>query len=205
MSVIDILVEEHRLVRKYLDTLGIAVELIGEETKIPRAFFDDAIEFSKLFLDKYHHFKEEYVIFLKLAEKKAGTIDPQIVSLRDQHERGRNFVSQIAKSLDGYENNREVDRTALQENLGYFYLLQRQHVKRENHVFFPMARDAFSAAELDAFKTEFDKEEARLGKGTFEKCKSQVENMARILSETFPAQYAEKLKAVEQQRAHDKD
>lgn len=202
MNVIDVLVDEHKLVRQYLDTVGVAIDLMGTGGEIPRDFFEKALDFSYTFLDTYHHYKEEYVVFLKLAEKKGGAIDPQIVSLRDQHERGRNFVKKITASMDGYEAGSEVQRAKLFENLGYFYELQRQHLNRENHVFFPMAREAFSDAELDEFAEEFKKEEQRLGTETLNYSENLVEEMAAQLSDLFGDQYRAIVEQQQKTRAH---
>ncbi len=187
MSVIDILVDEHRLVRKYLDTLGIAIDLMGTGGELSRDFLEKTLDFSNTFLDSYHHYKEEYVIFVKLAEKKGGSIDPQIVSLRDQHERGRTFIKAISSAVDGYLDGSEVKKAKLFENLGYFYQLQKQHLNRENHVFFPMAREAFSEAEMEGFVEEFMKEEERLGPETLKYSETLVEEKFHRLVACLPA------------------
>ncbi len=202
MSVIDILVDEHKLVRKYLDTLGIAIDLMAKDGKLSRVFLEKTLDFSKTFLDNYHHYKEEYIIFLKLAEKKGGSIDAQIISLRDQHERGRAFVKAINGSIDGYLEDSEVKRAKLFENLGYFYQLQRQHLNRENHVFFPMARESFSEAELDGFLEDFKKEEARLDPKTWDYSENLVAEMESQLAELFGDRYQAKRKQLEKTREH---
>ena len=202
MSVIDILVDEHKLVRRYLDTLGIAIDLMGTGGELSREFLEKTLDFSATFLDTYHHYKEEYIIFLKLAEKKGGAIDSQIVSLRDQHERGRNFIKAISSSMDGYLDSSEIQRAKLFENLGYFYQLQKQHLNRENHVFFPMARETFSEAEMDGFVEEFIKEEERLGPETFKYSEKLVEQMNSQLAELFGDQYQAKREQLEKMREH---
>lgn len=204
MNVIDVLVDEHKLVRQYLDTINIAIDLMGIGEDPPGDFFEKTLDFSNTFLDTYHHFKEEYVVFLKLAEKKAGAIDPQIMSLRTQHERGRNFVKIIAASIEGYMKGSEVQRADLFENLGYFYELQRQHLNRENHVFFPMARQSFSDEELDEFAEEFKKEEKRLGTETLDYSKKLVELMANQLEDIFGELYHARVEQQQKTRAHGK-
>ncbi|MBW1827698.1 MAG: hypothetical protein JRI78_12165 [Deltaproteobacteria bacterium] len=41
----------------------------------PKAFFQKAVEFFKTFVDKFHHFKEEYLMFGLLSQKKDGAHD----------------------------------------------------------------------------------------------------------------------------------
>ncbi|MBU3915059.1 hemerythrin domain-containing protein, partial [bacterium] len=167
MTVLDTIKDEHRLIRHFIDNIEIANDFIQEGAQVPEEFFTLFHDFTKSFMDAFHHFKEEYVLFLKLAEKKGGEIDPQIVSLRDQHERGRNFVKLVKKSVPGYLKQEEAATAALSENLGYFVLLQKQHLNRENHVFIPMARKAFSDKELQSFAEEFKKQDKKLGADVF--------------------------------------
>ena len=202
MSVLDTLKDEHRLIRRYIDIMEVVSELIRENKEVPKEIFGHFLEFSKTFMDTYHHFKEEYVLFLKLAEKKEGAIDPQIVSLREQHERGRNFISRIKKSINGYIEKDEAATATLHENLGYFNLLQKQHLNRENHVFYPMAREAFSDEEMKEFEVEFEKEKEKLGEDVFKKSEQLVDQIAALLKEKFGAQYRDKLEAKQAIRSH---
>lgn len=203
MSVLDTLKNEHLLVRRYLDNIEVALDLLHKGGEVPEQFFHLTVDFSRNFMDKYHHFKEEYVIFLKLAEKKGGSIDPQITSLRDQHERGRSLVKSILKSVSGYVKKEEVATADLEENLGYFHYLQKQHLNRENHVFYPMARSTFSDEEMLEFEAEFEKDSDRFPKDMFQKSEKTVNDIAGILKEKFGAQYRDKLEDVIKFRKHD--
>jgi hemerythrin-like domain-containing protein len=202
MTALDTITNEHRLIRRYLDNVEIATNFIHEGEKMSEELFDLFLDFTKSFMDSFHHFKEEYVLFLKLAEKKGGAIDPQIVSLRDQHERGRNFLKEINKSLPGYLRGDESASANLSENMGYFVLLQKQHLNRENHVFIPMARKTFSDEELQAFAEEFDKQDAKLGGDVFKKAEKQVDRIAQLMKEQFSARYRDKLELIHKARAH---
>jgi len=202
MTVLDTLNKEHRLVRRYIDVMEVVSDLIREGKEVPKDVFGHFLEFSKTFLDTYHHFKEEYVLFLKLAEKKGGAIDSQIISLRDQHESGRKFINKIKKSVPGYIEKDESATAALGENLGYFNLLQREHLNRENHVFYPMAREAFSDEEMKQFEEEFEKDEKNLGKDVFKNSEQLVEQIITLLKGKFGAQYRDRLEAKQDGHAH---
>ena len=118
MQAIRILVHEHRLIRQYLDILGFAIERIERGEHPPREFFENAVLFSRDFVDKYHHYKEEHQMFALLAQEVEGQLDGAIAALRYQHERGRVQVSAIATALDGYTPGPMPDKAAIEETLG---------------------------------------------------------------------------------------
>jgi hemerythrin-like domain-containing protein len=202
MTALDSLKEDHKLIRRYLDNLLLAHDFLVDREEVPTSVFDKTLEFSKQFMNKYHHYREEYILFLKLAEKKGGSIDPQIVSLRDQHERSRNLVSQIKEALKGYKNNDEVGVSRLVENVGYYVSLERQHVNRENHVFYPMAEEAFSDAEMKEFDAEFAKIEEKQGPDTFKNGVALVESIEADMKEKFGAVYRDRYEDLVKGRGH---
>jgi len=75
MDPIETLTNEHGLIRQFLDVLSMAAEKIEEGQHPSEAFFEKAVEFARAFADHYHHFKEEHVLFVQLAQKKQGEVD----------------------------------------------------------------------------------------------------------------------------------
>ena len=192
MTALDELKEDHKLIQRFLDNLSIAHDFMVDRQEVPSNVFEKTLTFSKNFMNKFHHFREEYVLFLKLAEKKGGSIDPQIVSLRDQHERSRELISQINQALKEYKKGDEVGFSRLAENLGYYVSLERQHVKRENHVFYPLAEETFSDDEMASFATEFRNLEEKHGGNRFSEGVKLVEGIEADMKGKFGAVYRDK-------------
>ncbi len=182
MNPIETLSNEHGLIRQYLDNLALAAEKIEAGRYPPREFFDKAVEFARTFADKFHHFKEEHVMFVRLAQKRKGEIDGQIDSLRYQHERGRGLVNAIAQSLDGYAKGDPIKVADLVENTAGYISLLRHHIHIEDHLFYPMAKQELTADEMAALEEEFQKQRERLGPDTFEACHKLVVDMGSILT-----------------------
>jgi hemerythrin-like domain-containing protein len=196
MSALELLKKEHKLIQRYLDNMSVAQDLLAVRKTVPASVIDNSIRFAKDFMNKTHHFKEEYVLFLKLAEKKGGDIDGQIVSLRDQHERSRGLVAKIKESLGGYKKGDEVSFSTLAENMGYYVSLENQHLYRENHVFYPMAEKLFSADEMAEFDAEFVKIDEKQGKGTYDKGLELIKAIEEDLKEKFGAVYRDKYELI---------
>jgi len=182
MDPIEILTNEHGLIRNYLDNLTKAVTKIENGENPPKEFFERAVTFSREFADKFHHFKEEQLMFVRLSAKKRGAADAQIDALRYQHERGRQLVSQMAESLEGYAKGDSYKTSVLVESVAAYASLLRQHIHTEDHIFYPMVRKELSDEELDALLVEFNKEKWEWGGDSFERNHKLVVEMSSLLS-----------------------
>jgi len=179
---IETLSNEHGLIRHYLNVLALAESKIQEGQHPPREFFDKAVEFARGFADRFHHFKEEHVMFVRLAQKRKGEIDGQLDTLRYQHERGRNLIGGIARAVEGYAAGDMMKTADLLENMAAYISLLRHHIHIEDHVFYPMALEELSAEEMAALGEEFRKERERQGGEIFEVCHKLIVDMSSMLT-----------------------
>ena len=182
MDPIETLSNEHGLIRHFLDNLKLALEKIENGQHPSGAFFEKAFEFARVFTDEYHHFKEEYVLFVQMAQKKKGEVDAQLDALRYEHDRGRNLVASMEKALPGYAAKDSIKTGELLEHLGAYTSLLRHHIHVEDHVFYPMAKGTLSDAEFAAIADEFEKQHDKHGPDTFERCHKMVVDMGSILT-----------------------
>jgi len=183
MKPMEILMEEHRLIHQALDNLSIAIERLENEEKPPVEFFQKWLELYHSFILDYHHFKEEHIMFQLLAQKKQGTLDNQIESLRYQHERGRNFVTEVEHALKGNEEGAEIQTSTLLENAAAYVSLLRHHIHREEYVFYPMAEKSFSQDEEARLQGEFMKQTEKAGGRTLETGRKLVQEIGSLLAQ----------------------
>jgi hemerythrin-like domain-containing protein len=183
MDPIEILRNEHGLIRRFVDLLSVAVTRLEVDDPPPRAFFDNGIEFVRGFSDGFHHKKEELVMFVQLAQKKNGAIDGQIEALRYQHDQGRGFIAAIAGSLDGYSDGDPNDTSVVRENAAAFASLLKHHIHTEDHIFFPMSREAMTPEELEVLGKKFEKVQEVHGADTFERYHKLVVDLDLMLAE----------------------
>ena len=168
MKPTEMLANEHKLIRQALDSFSLAVEKLEREEKPPKEFFEKGVDFVRNFADKYHHFKEEYLMFGRLAEKKNGELDAQIDALRYQHDRGRDLIGEISNALDGYSRGENAPTTILLENLAAYVSLLRSHIHKEDHAFYPMVDEELSEEEQKILLDEFEKENSKTAGNVFE-------------------------------------
>jgi len=161
MNITQTLKDEHVLILKGLECLRMARDKIERNQHPPKLFFQKAVPFFQNYADKYHHYKEEFIMFGFLARKKEGQLDLEIGSLRHQHEIGRQFLTRLKKSISGYEMKNEIAITSLLENLASFISVLSRHIFREDNLFFPMVEQELPLDEkatlLEQFKLEEEK------------------------------------------------
>ncbi len=182
MDPLEALSNEHGLIRQFLDNLTIAAGHIENGRRPSVAFFEKALEFARGFADGYHHFKEEHVLFVRLAQERRGEVDAQLDALRHQHERGRELVAGIGRALEGYAAQDATKTAELLENMAAYASLLRHHIHIEDHVFYPMARKTLGGDAMDRLATEFVKERERHGGDAFERHHKLVVDMGSILT-----------------------
>lgn len=180
MNVLQTLAHEHRLIRQYLDQLGFAAEMLEHGNRPPKEFFENAVLFAREFVDGYHHFKEEHQMFVMLAQKVKGKHDAAIDSLRYQHERGRAIITSIANSIGGYGSGSDKESLAMLESISALGALLRQHINREDSVFYPMAKKELSKEDMDRLRLEFDRAEEKFA-GCFERNEERVQKMEGLV------------------------
>lgn len=159
------------MILSVLTLLHLSREKLETNQFVPGAFFRTAVIFCSEFADKYHHFKEEFLLFGLLSYKKQGALDSAMGALRYQHDQCRQCIVGINRALEGYEKQDEMATTFLLESLAMYVSLLRRHIFQEDIVFFPMAEKALSAREKTALHQQFEKEQERIiaGGATFER------------------------------------
>src|SRR3990172_1238490 len=181
MNILQSLAHEHRLIRQYLDDLAFAAERLEHGERPPKEFFETAVLFAREFVDGYHHFKEEHQLFVMLAQKLKGKHDAAIEALRYQHERGRAIVNAISEATAGYHRGDERAVLAILENVAAFGALLRQHINREDSVFYPMARKELSREDQERLQEEFTRADEKAGADCFERNEERVMKMTGLL------------------------
>ncbi len=87
---------EHRLIDRMLALLALEHRRIVESENIDYGFLDVSIDFLKTYVDKYHHGKEEDILFRELDEKPLSPEDRKMLNeLIEEHGRTRKAVRRL--------------------------------------------------------------------------------------------------------------
>ncbi|MBI4879274.1 MAG: hemerythrin domain-containing protein [Planctomycetes bacterium] len=181
MKPLETLKAEHSLIRQYLTVLSQARETMEEGGRVPKQVFELAVRFSRDFVDKYHHFKEELQLFTLLAQKHGGDFDGPIGALRNQHENGRDHVTAIDRAKEGYDLGRATEAGELLEHLAAYISMLRQHIHTEDHGIYQRAEALLTADENRNLEREFRRADEKAGPGFFDKARDSVLQMDALL------------------------
>ncbi len=182
MKALAALVKEHGLISLMLNNLEKAKKQIVRGVFPPKEFFEKVVLFARTFADKFHHYKEEYLMFGLLAQKKEGEIDLEIGVLRYQHDLCRECINQIENSIEGYGQGNEIVITTLLSNLSSYTSMLKWHIHIEDNIFFKMAEKEISGEEGDVLYNQFLEEDSMHGgKEFFEKNRNLIRELSAML------------------------
>lgn len=170
MTATEILVDEHRLIKKVLDWGEEEIARIEDGRRPDTEKLGRAVDFIRNFADRCHHAKEEGLLFKRLREKGMPGEGGPIAVMLHEHELGRAHVAAVAAALDGAGRGEPGALASLREHLAGYIALLRAHIDKEDHILYPMADRLLGAADQDALLADFARvEREEIGAGVHEK------------------------------------
>lgn len=155
MEAAKILMEEHRVIERVLNSLEAAADRLKAGEEIRPGFFLTAADFIKKFADGSHHNKEEGVLFP--AMEKAGIPNeggPIGVMLAD-HQEGRRLTAAMRAAADELAAGDATASEQVVENALQYVVLLRAHIAKEDGVLYPMADRAIQGPAREEFSQAF--------------------------------------------------
>ncbi len=147
------LVDEHELIKRLLALIPEVVLQLDLSSPEGRKIITDGIDFIRSYADRFHHGKEEEILF-KYFDENSEIIQ----AMHSDHETGRSHVRAIREALE-----KEEGQTVCTHLTAYRELLQ-EHIKKENEILFPWMDRSLSAADKDTLASQFATTEAAMGK-----------------------------------------
>ncbi|MDP1695647.1 MAG: hemerythrin domain-containing protein [archaeon] len=134
-----ILSKEHKDILKIVDALESEIgQLKNKDINI--IFFKKVIDFIRNYADKFHHAKEEDILFKefnKYAEKECIHCNP-LEQMLFEHEEGRKNIKIMESGLNEKNKNMLIDGATK-----YIQLI-REHIFKEDNILYPMTDDLLS-------------------------------------------------------------
>lgn len=138
-NVTQVMVDEHKLILRMIALVEQNTELLEQGRFRNWQFYLDAVDFIRNYADRFHHAKEEDVLFVELIKNGMPEKQSPIEAMHMEHDQGRAHVRAMEeaaqKALDG-----ETGQAAIiaEHAKGYAALL-RGHIEKEDDILYPLA------------------------------------------------------------------
>lgn len=134
-----VLMEEHQLILRMITLLEHNSTRMEHGNFSEWKFFADALDFIRTFADRYHHAKEEDVLFLALEENGMPAQRSPIEAMHIEHEQGRAHVRAMDGALQQIEAGITEQVPALAQHARAYAELLREHIEKEDTILYPLA------------------------------------------------------------------
>jgi hemerythrin-like domain-containing protein len=169
---VDVLSQEHQTILSVLGAMDVELQQLHGGAAIRTPFWQSALDFLEHYADRCHHGKEEQLLFVELERAGLPAQLGPTACMRSEHEQGRQGLAQMARAV------KAGDRKALADVAGGYVTLLREHIGKEDHVLFPMARSMLDHEAVQRLHAGFERvEHVDMGAGAH----LRYEELARSL------------------------
>lgn len=183
MKAMDVLVEEHRVIERVLNSLETSANRLENGQTVPPELLLTATDFMRGFADGCHHAKEEGILFARMTEQGFTQQGCPLGVMLAEHECGRQYTRALIKAAEDMQaGDMSGVQRAIMSSRSYVSLL-RQHIYKEDHILFPMAAEVIPQDDHEALWEEFEQvEQVEMGEGVHEKYLALAEALEEKIS-----------------------
>ena len=145
----QVLSEEHQNILKVIGAIKKECQLIEDGQTVDQEFFKTAIDFIRNYADRWHHAKEEDILFKAMCQDEVAMHCNPVDQMLHEHDLGRDYIKNLETSLSN-NNIKEI----LTNARGYAFLLA-DHIFKEDNILYPMADQVLSKDQQAKIKQEF--------------------------------------------------
>ncbi|MEO8168582.1 MAG: hemerythrin domain-containing protein [bacterium] len=156
----EILKDEHRLIERMLVVLEDAALRIEWGEAIDAQRIRDILHFMRMFADSCHHRKEEMFLFPAMEEKGLSRESGPVGVMLEEHDLGRAEIGSMQDALQQYADGDREARKGITGHARKAVSILRDHIQKEDRVFFVMADQLFSEQEQTLLTESFRQAES---------------------------------------------
>lgn len=138
-NVTQVMVDEHQLILRMIALVEKNTELLQQGKFRNWQFYLDAVDFIRNYADRFHHAKEEAVLFVELIHNGMPEKQSPIEAMLIEHDQGRAHVRAMEEAaLKAFEGESGQAAVIIEHARGYAALL-RGHIEKEDDILYPLA------------------------------------------------------------------
>jgi hemerythrin-like domain-containing protein len=139
------LVDEHVLIKRWIALIPEVVKNLDVESEEGRRLILDGIDMIRSYADKYHHAKEEDILF-KYFDEEADILKV----MHEDHTRARALVKEMLAALE------KSDQKTIAKNLMAYRELLTEHIRKEDEILYPWMDNQLSTHQVGELFAKFD-------------------------------------------------
>ncbi len=138
-DVTQVMVDEHRLILRMIALVEKNTERMLQGRFRNWQFFLDAVDFIRNFADRFHHAKEEDVLFVALVKNGMPEKSSPIEAMLMEHDQGRAYVRAVEDAAQRATMGELGQIPVIAENAREYAKLLRGHIDKEDTILYPLA------------------------------------------------------------------
>jgi hemerythrin-like domain-containing protein len=155
------LVNEHKLILRMIALLERNAPRTADGSYTNWRFYLDGVDFIRNYADRFHHAKEEDVLFEALVTNGMPRENSPVAAMLMEHDRGRAYVKAMeSAALNALVGNPGMEGIIAENALAYAELL-REHIAKEDEILYPLAERVIPATMRDSIIEGYAAAEAR--------------------------------------------
>lgn len=152
------LVNEHVLIKRWIALIPILIDNLDVHSEEGRQLILDWIDFIRSYADRYHHAKEEEILFKYFDE------DLDILKvIHKDHEDVRAHVRAILDALKGKDQVKSASKDAIIEHLKAYQEILKEHIKKEDEILYPWMDRNLSITQIGELFSQFNNVDEQFG------------------------------------------
>ncbi|MEF9475759.1 MAG: hemerythrin domain-containing protein [Candidatus Mariimomonas ferrooxydans] len=162
------LVDEHVLIKRLVALIPDVTESLDVESEQGRQIISNSVKFIRTYADKYHHAKEEEILFKYFDEN----LDILKV-MHEDHENARAHVRAILEGLD------KKDKKEIAEHLNAYRELLTEHIKKEDETLYPWIDRNLLITQVGELFSKFNEADEKSDREVIDSCKKFVKELEK--------------------------
>ncbi len=138
------LVEEHVLIKRWIALIPLVTQRLDLDSERGRQLVLDAVDFIRSYADRYHHAKEEDLLFKYFDENTEI-----LKAMHEDHRRARAHVQAMLAAVE------KRDKETLADHLKAHGELLTEHIRKEDEILYPWMDRGLSVSQVGELHSRF--------------------------------------------------
>lgn len=155
----QILSDEHKNILFMLDILKRKILELNNSNMPSPDELTSIVNFLRYYADRYHHGKEEDILFPKY-EAVGIPVQGPIGIMLDEHVIGREYIKKMLDAIEGMNTDHDTKQDFIANAQQYVSLLQ-EHIFKEENILYPMGDSKLNQTDFLEVTQKFDEYEKK--------------------------------------------